>query len=82
MEQNVIKKHYNRWLFFSPLGLALIGFGLSLMTEAAYWKHSEVNFWSWFGLGTLSLIVINTGISFFGQGIIERVLYLTKNKKG
>lgn len=81
MQQYSSKKHYNRWLIFAPLGLVLIGLGLSIMIEAAYWKHTQIDFWSWFGLGTLSLIIINIGISFFGQAIIERVLYLMKNKK-
>lgn len=62
-----------KWLFYAISGLLLIGFGLSLFGEAAYLKHTTDQTWEWISLGTLSLIVFNSGICLFGQAIIYRV---------
>jgi hypothetical protein len=60
-----------KWLIFSPLGLSLVGFGLSLTLEAARLKSLDE---PWFWLGTLGLCVVNAGLAFFGDGIKSRVL--------
>lgn len=60
-----------KWLVFSPVGLTLVGFGLSLTLEAARAKNAgEPRFW----LGTLGLCVVNAGLAFFGDGVKSRVL--------
>ena len=63
--------HRMKWLVFSPLGLALIGFGLTLVTDAARAKSAGE---PWFWYGTLALVVFNAGVVFFGEGVKNAVL--------
>jgi hypothetical protein len=60
-----------KWLVFSPVGLALMGFGLTLVTDAARAKSSGE---AWFWYGTLALTVFNAGVAFFGEGVKNAVL--------
>jgi hypothetical protein len=60
-----------KWLVFSPLGLTLVGLGLSLTLEAARAKNANE---PWFWLGTFGLCVVNAGLAFFGDGVKSRVL--------
>tara|TARA_B100001059_G_C17276942_1_gene306341 strand:- start:243 stop:455 length:213 start_codon:yes stop_codon:yes gene_type:complete len=60
----------SKWLIFSISGLILIGFGLSLLGEAIMLKYENKPF---FWLGTLALIVINSGLCFFGNAIRYRI---------
>ena len=60
----------SKWLIFSIGGLILIGFGLSLLGEAIILKYENKPF---FWLGTLALIVINSGLCFFGNAIRYRI---------
>ena len=60
----------SKWLIFSIGGLILIGFGLSLLGEAIMLKYENKPF---FWLGTLALIVINSGLCFFGNAIRYRI---------
>lgn len=69
------KKHYNRWLVQAPLGLVLIGFGVSLVAEAAMVKYDGANTWSWVSYGTIALVVLNSGLCVFGDSILHRVRY-------
>ena len=66
-----------KWLLFSPLGLALIGFGLTLVTDAARAKSAGE---PWFWYGTLALVVFNAGVVFFGEGIKNAVLVSLESK--
>lgn len=67
-----------KWLLFSPLGLALIGFGLTLVTDAARAKSAGE---PWFWYGTLALVVFNAGVVFFGEGIKNAVLVSLESKQ-
>ena len=67
-----------KWLVFSPLGLALIGFGLTLVTDAARAKSAGE---PWFWYGTLALVVFNTGVVFFGEGVKNAVLVSLESKQ-
>ena len=51
--------------------------GLSFLGEAIVIKMQNE---SWFWPGTLALTTFNTGLSLFGQGVIERVRMLRKNQ--
>ncbi len=62
-----------KWLTFSITGLLLIGFGLSLFGEASYLKNSDAPTWDWVTLGTFALVVFNSGLCLFGQGVVFRV---------
>ncbi|WP_127845438.1 hypothetical protein [Psychroflexus aestuariivivens] len=61
MKNKQLKKRY--WIF-GGLGTALLGFGLSALVESGFMKHSDATTWQWVLAGTLSLIVIMTGINF------------------
>lgn len=58
---------------FGAIGLAMVGFGLSLMGEALIRKYEATAFHDWFWLGTLALVVINSGLALFGKAIIIRI---------
>lgn len=61
------------WLLCAASGLALVGLGLSLMGEALMLKYDRAGFAQWFWLGTLALVVINSGLAVFGKAITLRV---------
>lgn len=67
-----MQKHYDKWKVFSPLGLLLIGFGLSVVGDAT---ASKINGKSWVAKGTIGLILFNAGMSIFGEAIKSRTLY-------
>jgi hypothetical protein len=62
------------WQWMAPLGLTIIGFGFSLTGQAIIAKSRGKPFWLWFALGTLGLIVLNSGISIFGDAVKRRAL--------
>ncbi|MDW8298864.1 MAG: hypothetical protein RML95_05965 [Anaerolineae bacterium] len=62
------------WWWMAPLGLTIIGFGLSLTGQAIIAKSKGKSFWHWFGLGTLGLTVLNSGVSIFGDAVKRRTL--------
>lgn len=68
-------KHYRRWLIQAPTGLVLIGFGASLVAEAAMCKYSGAATWSWVLYGTVALVVLNSGLCLFGDSILHRMRY-------
>jgi hypothetical protein len=70
---------YTKWLLSAIGGLLLVGFGLSIFSEAANLKHTNSPFLRWFFLGAYSLIIINGGLCIFGQAIIFKVRM--ENKK-
>lgn len=53
----------------APLGLAMIGMGLSLTGEATIMKGQEAVWWSWVAMGTLGLVILNAGVSIFGSAV-------------
>jgi len=62
-----------KWLFYSIIGLILIGAGLSVFGEALILKMNAESWEDWFWTGTLSLVIFNSGICLFGQGVIHRM---------
>lgn len=70
-----MNKYYRRWLLQAPLGLVLIGFGACLIAEAAMAKYSGAATLNWVGYGTIALVVFNSGLSVFGDAILQRVRY-------
>ncbi|MEM6428730.1 MAG: hypothetical protein AAF708_05765 [Deinococcota bacterium] len=67
--------HLTTWRVFSPLGLALVGFGSSLLGHSIELKVAGAGGLVWFVWGTISLIVLNAGLAVFGDAIKHRVLY-------
>lgn len=68
----MIKQHYEKWNRLSPLGLFVIGLGLSLTGHAIVAKSQGRR---WFLRGTLGLIVFNAGVAIFGEAVKSRALY-------
>ncbi len=66
---------YKRWQVFAPLGLALCGFGLCLVSEASYLMHSDAPTIRWVAFGTIGLVVFNSGLAFFGEAVKSRSIY-------
>ena len=58
-----------KWLAFCIFGLVLIGAGFSIAGEAIILKSVGE---PWFWMGTGGLVVLNTGVSFFGSGVVAR----------
>jgi uncharacterized integral membrane protein len=70
-----MKKYYLEWLIKAPLGLILVGAGVCMITEAAFFKHSGARQIEWVTAGTVSLVVFNAGLCVFGSSILSRVRY-------
>lgn len=70
--------HFYQWAWQAPLGLVLVGFGLSLFGQAAIYKSRGESLKRWFLWGTASLIVINAGLCVFGDAVKHRVIYEIK----
>lgn len=69
-----------KWLILSPLGLALIGFGASLLGYAVELKTTGAALLSWFVWGTVSLVVLNAGVAVFGEAVKTRILFELKDR--
>ncbi len=70
-----MNEHYEQWDALAPRGLALIGFGMSITGQAIGAKAKGKPFWRWFLVGTLGLIVLNSGVAIFGEAVKHRALY-------
>lgn len=75
------EKYYRRWLLRAPAGLVLIGFGACLIAEAAMDKYDGVPTWHWVAYGTVALVVFNSGLSIFGDSILQRARYERTREK-
>jgi hypothetical protein len=76
-----MNEHYEKWDTLAPRGLALIGLGLSITGQAISVKSRGRGFLRWFLLGTLGLIVVNSGVALFGEAVKHRALYEMKVQK-
>ncbi|PRP66787.1 hypothetical protein [Nonlabens agnitus] len=54
----------SRYWIFGGLGMGILGFGLSALVESGFLKHSDAESWQWIMAGTVSLVLIMTGINF------------------
>ncbi len=59
---NDVKQLTKSWLVHAIGGLILTGFGLSLLGEAIILKLNSSDFLSWGAMGTLALVVFNSGL--------------------
>ncbi|NRB63563.1 MAG: hypothetical protein HRU40_11170 [Saprospiraceae bacterium] len=69
------KKYRKQWLLRAPIGLATVGFGACLVAEAAMKKYDGVPTLEWVIWGTGALVVLNTGLSIFGDAVLWRSRY-------
>ncbi len=67
-------RYVRQWAIKAPLGLTLIGLGASLVGEGAILKGQRQPWPRWFWLGTLGLVVLNVGVSLFGDAVKARAL--------
>lgn len=63
--------HLTTWRRLAPLGLASVGFGLSLVGEATLRKGRGEPFVLY---GTAALCVVNAGLCLFGEAVKHRAL--------
>ena len=77
-----MSKYYLGWLIKAPLGLILVGAGICMITEAAFFKHSGARDIEWIFAGTVSLVVFNAGLCIFGSSVLSRVRYERAKSKG
>lgn len=75
-----MQRHLNLWLIYCISGLIVIGAGLSVFGEALALKMSNAETSTWFWWGTAALIIFNSGIALFGNGVKHRVHY-ERNRK-
>jgi hypothetical protein len=72
--------HKSKWLLLAPTGLVVIGFGTCLVQWAADMKRDGAPTGQWVAAGTVALGVFNAGLSLFGRGVVENVLYEVREK--
>lgn len=72
--------HKEKWLLLSPTGLLLIGAGASLVDWAGGLKAKGKPTGKWVLAGTAALVVLNAGVSIFGQGVVESVMHELREK--
>ena len=75
-------EHHRKWRLFAPLGLAVIGLGASLLGHSIQLKTEGVTTLTWFIWGTVSLIVLNSGVALFGEAVKHRALLDMKAGEG
>jgi len=68
----------HKYVIYASSGLLLTGFGISVIGEAIAAKITEGD---WFLVGTLGLIVFNSGICLFGEAVKLSVLNSLNKKK-
>lgn len=56
----------------APVGLALVGAGLSVSIDAALRRAGGARPRRWVGQGTVGLVVLNSGLSVFGDAVRRR----------
>ena len=62
------------WKVFAPLGLALIGFGVSVTAHAVELRVANASLGTWFWWGTVGLVILNSGVACFGEAVKREVL--------
>lgn len=72
--------HKSKWLLFAPLGLVTIGAGACMVQWAGGLMSQRVPTKQWVLAGTAALVVFNAGVSLFGNGVAESVLYQLREK--
>ena len=72
--------HKSKWLLLAPAGLVVVGAGASMVHWAGSLKDQGKPTSTWVAAGTAALVVLNAGLSLFGNGVAESVLYQLREK--
>lgn len=75
MDNAGMDDHYRTWQRFAPLGLLLVGTGTSVIADATVRKAAGARGAAWVLEGTVGLVVLNAGLSVFGEAVKRRALY-------
>lgn len=62
------------------MGLVLTGAGLSITIEAGLLKGSSSSSWQWIALGTLGLVLFNSGLALVAKAAVL-LAEMRRNKK-
>ena len=65
-----MKRKIKTWFCQAPIGLVLVGTGLSMAIDAG---SQKANGQPWFWYGTLALVLFNAGLCVFGDAVVKRV---------
>lgn len=68
-----MEEHYRVWWQLAPLGLLLVGAGVSVPIDAGARKARGAG--GWILEGTAGLVALNAGLSLFGEAVKRRALY-------
>lgn len=71
---DTLRHSLQKWRLFAPLGLALIGFGVSVVGYAVELRVANAPRLEWFAWGTAGLVFLNSGVACFGEAVKHRVL--------
>lgn len=63
------------WRRLAPLGLLLVGAGVSVVCDASNRRSRAAASAAWVGEGTVGLVVLNAGLSLFGEAVKRRALH-------
>lgn len=72
--------HKSKWLLLAPLGLVTVGAGACMVQWAGSLMQKGRPAGTWVPAGTAALVVLNAGLSLFGNGVAESVLYQLREK--
>lgn len=74
----IMDQHYQAWSENAPRGLILVGAGATVIAHAAGLKLRHRSFFAWFFFGLVGLVLLNAGVSLFGEAVKHRTLYEQK----
>jgi predicted kinase len=63
------------WKVLAPAGLLAVGAGVSVVSDAAGRRGRRAPALQWFAEGTVGLVLLNGGLSLFGEAVKRRALH-------
>ena len=69
------EQDYAVWRRLAPSGLLLVGAGACVISDASSRRASGGPATGWVGEGTVGLVLLNAGLSLFGEAVKRRALY-------
>lgn len=76
------KQLIKRWWLYGSVGALFLGSGLSVISEAGHWKHQDIIWYQWVGVGILGIGLTISGVVFLiNAGILkERIRKVSSTK--